>query len=131
MTMKIVQQSDYQDAELEEFVTKIKRLSWKQVGTEPLPQWVADAANAFAEEAPRPDIEELRAHIDHSVEVARGWDDPHDRVVMLHSALKSYYLLKWLDFLEHHAPDAVSGPVPVDVKWAARVSFTPSRPMRL
>lgn len=123
---KEVQPSDFSDEQLQAFIDATDRLEWVIVGAEDVPGWISEAAEAFSKDWPRPSIDELRLHIQHAVTVARGWDDPDHPKVMLHSALKSFIILAWLDYLEHHPPSG-EGPVPVDVKWATRVTFTPVR----
>ncbi len=110
---------DFSDDDLTRVFEGVTRLVWS--AQTDLPEWVHREADAFAADPPRATPDELREHIGHAVTVARGWDDPDDRRTMLHSALKSFYLIKWLERLvgRNH------GGRP-DLSLAYRVSFTPA-----
>lgn len=113
-----VRSSDFSDEELARVYDSIERLVW-HVPPDAPPE-IEREARAFADGRPRPTPGELREHIEHAVTVARGWDDPDNPRIMLHAAIKSYYLLSWLGHLaerERHG---------LDLSLGYRVSFTPN-----
>ena len=115
---KEVHNTDFTDEELTRFFESVSRLTWSSIT--PVPAWVGEQADAFGRSPPRPTPAELRQHIDHAVAVARGWDDPDNKKVMLHAAIKSFYLIRWLEHLQKHSSKRT------DLAMGYRVNFTPN-----
>ncbi len=114
--------ADYSDEEINAFFDAVKSLRW--TSTQRVPMWVQKEADAFARRRPRPTPEALRLHIDHAVHVARGWDHPNDHGLMFSAAVKSFYLLSWLDHLQRHEPSGEARSQ-LDVSLGLKVSFMP------
>jgi hypothetical protein len=116
---RIVKGSDFSDKLLKEFVGSIERLDYTVRGR--VPQDVIDLADRFAKPNPRPSPSELRDCVDHAVNEAMGWDDPDQPDKMLHSGLKIFYLLSWLDFLAKQQKGGLEAPL----SQALQVAYTP------
>lgn len=101
MAKRIVSSTDFSDELIRDFFGAIDRLEPRFIGD--VPDWARQAAEEFASTLPKPEPAELRQHIEHAVAVARGWDDPDDPQVMFHTAVKSYYTLKWFEFVHERA----------------------------
>ena len=118
-----VKSSDFSDEDFDRFFNRVTALKASVVGNPP--QWIRREAEAFAKRNPRPDYDELRQHIDHSVAVARGWDHPWDRHEMFSMAVKSYYLLAWLNHLQQAVLNDYPERARLDLSYAYKMSFTP------
>lgn len=116
-----VRSSQFTDEQLKTFLDGIQRVFWTSARESKLTDWLRDQANTFADSLPRPTIDEFRLHIDRSVAVARGWDDPEDTKIMVHSALKSFYLVAWIEHLHRTAPELN----PQTLMAAVAIAFTP------
>jgi hypothetical protein len=113
-----VKSTDFGDDWINRFWDSIQELKCSIIGVVPGP--IRQAADRFAALKPRPSPDAFRSHIDVAVDVARGWDHPHDHDLMLAAAAKSYLLIAWLDYLQEQSPGQ-----PLDLQAATRVSFTP------
>lgn len=110
--------SDYTDQEVNGFFDSVRELKATAVAESPPPELMV-AAREFAAGRPRPTPKDMRLYIDHAVAVARGWDHPHDKQLMFHTAVKTYYTLAWLDYIQAHEEKVY------DLTQALKVSFTP------
>lgn len=118
-----VKSSDFTDAELEAFFGRVTSLKVSALGGPP--PWIRREAVAFAEKNPKPDYDELRQQIDHSVAVARGWDHPWDHHEMFTMAVKAYYLLAWLGHLQGVVERRGQDTRHLDLSFAYKMTFTP------
>jgi hypothetical protein len=113
-----VKSSDFSDSEIDAFFDRVERLQWK--GVSDPPEWLRTLADNFVATQPRPTPDEFRLHIEHTVTIASGWDDPDDHRIMFHTAVKAFYLTRWIEYLYHRTGDAN-----LDIGLAMRASFTP------
>jgi hypothetical protein len=117
---RIVRADDFTNEELQAVLDHIDHLDYfVENGT---PQWVQQEAEKFSAPNPKPSVDELRAQITATVHSSMGWDDPHDREKMLHAAIKSFYLLWWIDHLDRAGREkGLNGAV----QLAMKVNFNP------
>lgn len=118
---RIVRSDDFSDEQLRSFLGGIERLDY--FVPPGITKWVQEEAEAYSRPNPKPSIVELRQMIETSVQSSMGWDDPDQPEKMLHTALKSYYLIKWMEHLMRAAARRKSKLDPI---VAAKVAFTPA-----
>lgn len=114
---------DFSDEEFGRFFESVERLEWKE--TAPTDESIHRAAEAFSRDPPMPGHDQMRSHIDHSVTVSRGWDHPYDRRLMFDTAVKSFYILAWLEYLQEQGRGDGGQSKPVDLTLGVKVTFTP------
>ena len=113
---------EFTEEDLERFSAQVRELKWDEA--EPTSEAIRREAEAFARSNPRPDLETLRSHVDHSVAAARGRDHPDDRALMLDSAVEAYYILAWLEHLQE-AANRRGDAHQIDLDLGVKITFTP------
>lgn len=105
------------DGELAAFLGGVTGVAWGARG--PVPQPISDAAASFSSANPKPTPAEFRGQVSHAATVISGWDKPDAAV--LHTALKAYYVLAWMDYLAARGDPGQRLPA-----CAYQVAFTPT-----